>query len=150
MLNLYDYQRIRLQEELTVTNTDSPAQFNWLLSEGRIMRRNNFINFASGSNYFKLVASPSLNRAFVNFSGDSFGNISDTTLITGEGGFLPFAFTVKTEMNLSDFNTFFVNKYNLFDVYVNNILSYRGYIKDATYNFASAVLNITFWIKERI
>jgi hypothetical protein len=150
MLNLYDYGRIRLQEQLTITNTVSPAQFNWLLSEGRIMRRNNFINFASGSNYFKLVASPTLNKAFVNYSGDSYGSISDTTLITGTGGFLPYAFSIKTEMNLEEFNEFFTNKYNVFDIYINNVLTSKGYIKEAVYNFASAVLNITFWIKERL
>jgi hypothetical protein len=150
MLNLYDFGRVRLQEQLTITNTDSPAQFNWLLSEGRVMRRNDFINFSSGSNYFKLVASPSLQKAFVNYSGDTYGPISDATLITGTGGFLPYACTIRTEMNLAEFNQFFLEKYELFDVYINNVLTYRGYLKDATYNFASAVLNMTFWIKERV
>lgn len=142
--------RYRLAQELTISDTPSPFQLNWVHTEGRIMRRNLSLLSAMGSLTFSFISGNASAIARVNFPADGYGAIADEDLIIGNKKFTPWKARFETDMTFGEYQIFESgdNLYRTLNVTPDGGTTFVPcYLKAYSYNYALGKLSIEVWLK---
>jgi hypothetical protein len=139
--------QVRVAKDLTIANSVSPNQINWVHSEARIVRRNEPILFANGTRLLRITSASVGNSARVNFALDTFGAVADSDLVIGKGAFTSLLLEFETGLTLDEYKTVILDKYKLFPITIGS-KSGQGRIKQLVYNFASGRALLKIWFKE--
>jgi hypothetical protein len=136
--------RYRLDNGITVENTDNPKQVNWIHSEGRLMLRNKDVFLRGQSRYLRLIYSTEGNAVKVTYA-DGFGTVSDQNLVFGNGYHSPFCVEFETGMTWQDYFTVRSDPYDKFNVQIGSF-AFPVYLKEMSYNFMTAKAFVQAWI----
>jgi len=139
----------RLDEELTISNTNAALQPNWLYSEGRLVRNNSTALFAGGTTAYRLMFGKWSNLAAVAYSGDTLGAITDADPILGTSAVRARKVTLSTALTLAEFTQVIADRYKQFLV-VTESGDYINYLKSIEYNFATGRANVVVWLRSQV
>ncbi len=135
----------RTEQGLTITDSPSPRQFNWVHSEGRIMRRNNALLSSMLNNVFSLTGGVASTQVIVDAS-DGYGAISNSDPIFPSPFFTPYLVTMETSMTYEDYKTLFANRRNTTQISNGGVVR-DTMLKSLKYNAATGKAIASVWLK---
>lgn len=137
------FQRYRTSNGLTIANSDSPRQLNWLHAEGRIVRRSIGIASSMLSKSYNLVSGFDSSNVEVD---DGTDNISTGEPIFAAPFFTPYLITLTTAMTNEEYDDMYANRRSYQSLRLGTTDHYF-YIKSLKYNAPTGKAIISGWLK---
>lgn len=137
------FQRYRTSNGLTIANSDSTRQLNWIHAEGRIVRRSIGVVSSMLSKSYNLVSGFDSSNVEVD---DGTDNISTGEPIFSAPFFTPYLITLNTAMTNEEYNSMYANRRSYQSLRLGAVDHYF-YIKSLKYNAPTGKAIILGWLK---